>query len=68
VQKNQEGPELNETRDLLACDDVNLLGYCIGTIKNTEALSDTSKEVGLEVNSEKQVYVAVSSPECMAEA
>jgi hypothetical protein len=31
--------------------------------QNTETLIDASKEVGLEVNTEK-LYVAVSSPEC----
>jgi hypothetical protein len=40
---------------------VNLLGDNIDTInKNTEALTDASKEVGLEVNVEKTKYMLVS--------
>jgi hypothetical protein len=36
---------------------VNLLGDNIGTIKkNTEILTDVSKEVGLEINVEKSKY------------
>jgi hypothetical protein len=43
----------------------NLWGDNLKTIKNnTEALTDTSKEAGLEVNRENQVYVDVSLPEC----
>jgi hypothetical protein len=39
-------------------DDVNLLGDNINAIKkNTDALIDTSKEVGLEVNAEKSKYI-----------
>jgi hypothetical protein len=45
--------------------DVNLLEDNIDTIsKNTGTLIDASKEVGLEVNLEKYVYVGVSGPEC----
>jgi hypothetical protein len=45
----------------LKADDVNLLGDNIDTIKkNTEALIDTSKEVGLEVNTEKSKYMLLS--------
>jgi hypothetical protein len=49
------GLKMNGTHQLLAyADDVNLLGGNIDNInKNTEALIDASKEVGLEVNVEK---------------
>jgi hypothetical protein len=40
---------------------VNLLGDNIDTIeKNTQTLIDTSKEVGLEVNTEKTKYMLLS--------
>jgi hypothetical protein len=43
---------------LAYADDVSLLRDTIGTIKkNTEALIDASKEVGLEVNAEKTKYM-----------
>jgi hypothetical protein len=47
TQENQVGLKLNGTHHLLAyCDDVNLLGDDIDTIKkNTETLIDASKEV-----------------------
>jgi F0F1-type ATP synthase alpha subunit len=50
---------LNETHQLLACgDDVDVLGDYICTIKkNIEAVIDASKEVGLEVNTEKTMCV-----------
>jgi sorting nexin-29 len=62
VQENLEGLKLNGTHHLLAyADDVNLLGDKLDTIKkNTETLIDASKEVGLEINVEKNKYMLLS--------
>jgi hypothetical protein len=62
VQENQAGLKLNGTHQLLAyADDVNLLGDNIHTInRNTETFIDASKEVGLEENGEKTMYMLVS--------
>jgi hypothetical protein len=62
VQENQVGLKLNGAHQVLAyADDVNLLGDNIDTIKkNTETSTDTSKEVGLEINVEKTKYILLS--------
>jgi hypothetical protein len=62
VQQNQEGLKLNGTHQLLAnVDYVNIVVENTDTIKKNKAvLLDGSKEVGLEVNSEKNKYMLVS--------
>jgi hypothetical protein len=63
VQENQVGLKLNGRHQLLAYadDDVNLLGDNTDNIKkNTETLSDASKEVSLEINVEKTMYMLLS--------
>jgi hypothetical protein len=56
------GLKLNGTHHLLASADyVNLLGDNIDTTKkNTETLTDASKEVGLEINIEKTKHTLLS--------
>jgi hypothetical protein len=56
VQENQVGPELNGTH----VDDVNLLGDNRYYKENLKTLSDSSKEVGLELNTEKTKYMLLS--------
>jgi hypothetical protein len=55
VQKNQMGLKLNGTHQLLVyADYVSLLGDNRDTMKkNRETVIDASKEVGLEVNTQK---------------
>jgi hypothetical protein len=55
VKENQVGLKLNGTHQLLVyADDVNLLRGNIDIVKkNTETLTDASKEVGLEINIQK---------------
>jgi hypothetical protein len=62
VQKNQVALKLNGTYQLLAyANDVNLLGDNIETTnKTTETLSDASKEVGLEANTERTKHMLLS--------
>jgi hypothetical protein len=62
VQDNHVGLKLNGTHQLLAyTDDVSQLVVNIHTIsKSTKTLIDASKEVSLEVNIEKTVYMLVS--------
>jgi hypothetical protein len=57
---------LNGTLQLLIyADDVNIWGENIITIKtNKVTLLQANREVGLEVNTEDQVYGCVSPPKC----
>jgi hypothetical protein len=62
VQVSQEGLRLNDTHELLVHADVfQILGGSFHTIqKNTEALIDAGKEIGLEVNAEKTKCMIMS--------
>ena len=56
VQVNEDDLKLNGTHQLLAyADDVNILGRSAHTVKeNAEALLVATREIGLEVNADKQ--------------
>jgi hypothetical protein len=56
------GLKLNGTHQLLVyADDANILGDNTDTIKkNAQTLIDASKEIGLEVNTEKTKYMSLS--------
>jgi hypothetical protein len=45
---------------LVYADDANILGDNIDAIKKKQLLIDASKEVGLEVNTEKTKYILLS--------
>jgi hypothetical protein len=62
VQENHVWLKLNGKHQcLIYIDDVNLLGDNINTMtKSKEALTDASKEDGLEVNTEKTQYMLMS--------
>ena len=62
VQVNQDGLKLYGTYQLLVYgDDVNILGGSVRTIKeNAGALLVASKEIGLEVNTDKAKYIVMS--------
>ena len=62
VQENRIGLELNGKHQLLVyADDVNMLGKIYKTFgKNAEIFIKASKDIGLEVNSEKTKYMITS--------
>jgi hypothetical protein len=61
VQVNQVDLKLNGTHQLLVYSNDNILGGSVHTInENTEALVVASKEIGLEVNTDKTKYKVMS--------
>jgi hypothetical protein len=61
VQVIQDGLKLNGTQKrLVYADDVNILGGSVHTVKgNAEALVVATKEIGLEVNCDKTMYMVM---------
>jgi hypothetical protein len=62
VQENQIGLELNGTHQIFVyADDINLLGDSINKTKeNIKILLKASRDVGLEINTEKTKYMTKS--------
>jgi hypothetical protein len=61
VTNYQECLKLNWTNQLLSCAEVNIVAENIDTVKkNTDALLDASREVGLKVNPEETKYMLMS--------
>ena len=62
IQVNQDGLKLNGTHQLLAyADDVNILEGRTHTLtKNAEALVAATREIGLEVSTDKTKYMVMS--------
>ena len=61
VQVNQDGLKLNGTHQLVVyADDVNILGRSVHTVtENAVALVVASKEIRLEVNADKTIYMVI---------
>jgi hypothetical protein len=64
AQENAEGLEFQETHQILFyAEDVNILGENMNTVRKIkEYLLQDSKEIGLELNTEKAKHIVVSSP------